>query len=116
MYGALKSSTRIWTPCASTTMSSGRRLSSKAMPYCIPEQPPPLTKTRSASWGLPSLASSSLRRVWASGVRETTACSITEKMVPAPAAELEPPLTLPELEAALGLLVLARGGAGDDLG
>src|SRR5579864_1302037 len=82
MYGALKSSTRMWTPPASMTTSSARRWSSKAMPYCIPEQPPPLTKMRRASWGLSSLASSSLRRDWASGVSETTACSITDKMLP----------------------------------
>src|SRR5712691_3054530 len=63
-------------------MSSGRRMSSKAMPYCMPEQPPPLTKMRSASWGLPSLANSSLRRAWASEVSETTACSITTWMLP----------------------------------
>src|SRR5438034_641672 len=83
MYGALKSSTRIWTPPASITMSSARRLSSKAMPYCMPEQPPPLTKMRRASWGLPSFSRRSLRRAWASEVSETTACSITVGSLPA---------------------------------
>src|SRR6266566_3140007 len=81
MYGALKSSMTIWTPSCSMVMSSARRMSSKAMPYCMPEQPPPLTKTRSANWGLPSLARSSLRRVRASEVSETTACSITFSML-----------------------------------
>src|SRR5712691_6112428 len=52
------------------------------MPYCIPEQPPPLTKIRSASCGLPSFERSSLRRVCASEVSETTACSITFWMLP----------------------------------
>src|SRR5579859_2579655 len=113
MYGALKSSTRICTPPASITRSSARRLSSKAMPYCMPEQPPPLTKMRSASWGLPSFSSRSLRRVWASGVSETTACSITQRVYQPYGPELLP---LPELEApALGLLVLAGGLAGDQL-
>src|SRR5581483_12513969 len=110
MYGALKSSTRIWTPSASITRSSARRLSSKAMPYCMPEQPPPLTKIRSASWGLPSFERSSLSLDWASEVSETTACSITEKMVPARG------LAPADLEAAApGLLVLARRRARDDL-
>src|SRR5581483_11863606 len=110
-YGALKSSTRIWTPPASITRSSALRLSSKAMPYCMPEQPPPLTKIRSASWGLPSFESSSWSLDWASEVSETTACSITEKMVPARG------LAPADLEAAaLGLFVLARRRPGDDLG
>src|SRR5438445_9914479 len=82
MYGALKSSITIWTPSWSMVMSWGRRMSSKAMPYCMPEQPPPLTNMRSASWGLPSLERSSLRRIWASEVSETTACSITFWMLP----------------------------------
>src|SRR6266849_5001107 len=72
----------IWTPSWSMVTSSGRRMSSKAIPYCMPEQPPPLTKMRSASWGFPSLARSSLRRTWASGVSETAACSITFWMLP----------------------------------
>src|SRR5712691_5225147 len=107
MYGALKSSTISCTPSCSITRSSGRRMSSKAMPYCIPEQPPPLTKTRSASCGLPSLASSSLRRAWASEVSETTACSITTGILPEglAAAQLE--------SALLGFLLLGGGRAGD---
>src|ERR1700704_6516520 len=100
MYGALKSSTIICTPSCSMTMSSGRRLSSKAIPYCMPEQPPPLTKIRSASCGLPSLASSSFKRDWASAVSETTAsCSITPWMLP-------DGLASPELETLLGRLGL----------
>src|SRR5437763_2170273 len=106
------------TPPCSTISSPGRTLSSKAMPYCMPEQPPPLTKTRSASWGLPSFSSSSLSLTWASEVSETTACSITVEMVPAVAADLGGSALLPaDLEAALGgLLVLARRRAGDQLG
>src|SRR5438309_2711157 len=107
MYETLKSSTTIWTPSWSTITSSARRWSSKAMPYCMPEHPPPLTKMRRASPGVGSLASSSLRRDWASGVSETTACSITLGMLPRgftaaphslgrclPAAQLEPFLFL----------------------
>src|SRR5260370_41109018 len=37
---------------------------------------------RSASCGFPSVERSSLRRVWASEVSETTACSITFWMLP----------------------------------
>src|ERR1700716_2679585 len=107
MYGALKSSITICTPSWSIVTSSGRRMSSKAMPYCMPEQPPPLTKMRSASWGLPSLSRSSLRRVEATGVSETTACSITGRSLPAK-------LAAADLEAAsLGLVLLAGGLAGD---
>src|SRR6202035_4473639 len=136
MYGALKSSTIIWTPSCSMTRSLGRRLSSNAMPYCIPEQPPPLTKMRSASCGLPSLARSSLRWDCASGVSETTCCcSITLGILPpdlpSPAgggwrevpgggrSELSPAWSSApsELEASLGFLLLGRGrGPGDELG
>src|SRR5256885_7980623 len=62
--------------------SSGRRWAANAMPYCIPEHPPPLTKMRRPRLGFSSLASNSLRRDWASGVSETRACSITAKMLP----------------------------------
>src|SRR2546421_9445474 len=95
------------------------------MPYCIPEQPPPLTKTRRASCGLSSLASSSLRRVWASVVSETTACSITDEMLPRgsaftshpvgrsaakpPGGEAQQPSPSTELEP---LLFLGLAGAG----
>src|SRR5438094_9853603 len=96
------------------------------MPYCIPEQPPPLTKTRRASCGLSSLASSSLRRVWASVVRETTACSITAKMlprllgVPLPfrgegQGEGRGELPPPELEPLLLLGLAGAGGPRDHL-
>src|SRR5205809_6665500 len=96
------------------------------MPYCIPEQPPPLTKTRRASCGLSSLASSSASLVWASVVRETTACSITPEMlprllrVPSPRhargsgrgrGELPPP----ELEPHLHLGLAGAGGPRDHL-
>src|SRR2546429_3806131 len=59
--------------------SSARRWSSNAMPYCIPEHPPPLTKMRRPRLGFSSVASNSLRRDWASGVSETSACSITNR-------------------------------------
>src|SRR6266851_2531052 len=101
MYGALKSSITIWTPSWSMVMSSGRRMSSKAMPYCMPEQPPPLTKIRSASCGFPSLERSSLRRVWASEVSETTACSITFWMLPRPSPSYSKPRTSRARSAAL---------------
>src|SRR5215472_1023674 len=46
------------------------------MPYCSPEQPPPLTKTRRPSSGLASLSSSDLSCDRASVVSVTVACSI----------------------------------------
>src|SRR5712692_4463118 len=93
MYETLKSSTTIWTPSLSTTTSSWRRWSSKAMPYCIPEQPPPLTKMRRAScrFSLPFRGE---------GQGEGLGGEL-------PPAQLEP------LLLALGL---ARGGTGDHPG
>src|SRR6266536_1565506 len=76
MWGALKSSTRILTPSCSTISSPGRTMSSKAIPYWRPEQPPPDTKTRSPSSGLPSFSSRPLRCVSASELSETVSCSI----------------------------------------
>src|SRR5438105_1733808 len=71
-------------------------------------------KMMRASWGLPVLARSSVSRDWASVVSETTACSITGVMLPAPQGR---GLPLPELEAAaLGLLVLSGRLARDQLG
>src|SRR5215472_6014321 len=46
------------------------------MPYCRPEQPPPLTKTRRPSSGLASFSSSDLSCDRASVVSVTVACSI----------------------------------------
>src|SRR6266550_968135 len=112
--------------------SSARRWSSNAMPYCIPEHPPPLTKMRRPRLGFSSLASNSLRRDWASGVSETRACSITKRDATTRSAHhlpacrggrrRSPPgggLALPpaELES-LPFAALGFGGcrAGDDLG
>src|SRR5256885_12324970 len=107
--------------------SSARRWSSNAMPYCIPEHPPPLTKMRRARPGLSSLESNSLRRDWATGVSETRACSITFGMLPALSGQLFPiyrastwprgdRLPPTQLESFLLALALGRRGAGDDLG
>src|ERR1051325_2366245 len=73
--------------------SSARRWSSKAMPYCMPEHPPPLTKMRRARPGFSSWASNSLSRDCASGVSETRACSITVEMLPRASSAPCPPYT-----------------------
>ena len=46
-------STKTFTPECCTTVSNSRGAGSMAMPYCMPEQPPPLTNTRSPlyPWG-----------------------------------------------------------------
>src|SRR4051812_18480908 len=58
-YGRLKRSTTIFTPCWSTTSSPGCGSPSNPSAYCMPEQPPPCTATRSASASGSSLMSAS---------------------------------------------------------
>src|SRR5262245_23483210 len=78
------------TPSCSTISSPGLTLSSNAIPYWSPEQPPPLTKTRRATCGLASFSSSDLSCERASPVSVTDADSIIANLRYLPQASAIP--------------------------
>ena len=76
--GCSSGSTSSFTPRFSTQVSPSCSLSSNSNPYCMPEQPPPCTKTRSIRLGLPSprIRSPTLRAAASVKFRVTVSVSV----------------------------------------
>src|SRR6185295_15324863 len=73
------------TPRFSTQVSPSCSCSSNSKPYCMPEQPPPCTKTRSLRFGLPSprIRSPTLRAAASVNLRVSVSISVMACTLPA---------------------------------